>query len=120
MKLKSLLRLSVGSIAMLATPALAQDETENDGPPPFEDTQIVVTATKRQTNLQETPMALSVVSGDEISEKGLNDFEDVLRQVPGVQIQNFAQGAQIYIRGIGSSIDPAFADPSVALMVDGV
>lgn len=121
MKFKVTLCASVGSIAMIAaTPAIAQDNEGAGDRPPFEDKEIVVTATKQETNLQDTALSIGVVSGEEIAEKGLNDFEDILRQVPGVQVQNFAQGAQVYIRGIGSSIDPSFADPSVALMVDGV
>ncbi|MEZ5743105.1 MAG: TonB-dependent receptor [Sphingomonadaceae bacterium] len=115
---KNLSRLSVGTIALLSTPAFAQ--ADPDGPPPYDPGEIIVTATKRETTLQDTPMAISVVSGDEIAARGQNSIEDVLKNVGGVQLQNFAQGAQIYIRGIGSSIDPGFADPSVALMVDGI
>lgn len=81
--------------------------------------EVIVTAQKRGQSVQKTPIAISVVQGDEIVEKALNRIEDVLKTVPGVEVQGLAQGAQVYIRGVGSSIDPAFADPAMAMMVDG-
>lgn len=82
--------------------------------------EVLVTAQKRGENVQKTPIAISVLSGSKISDRGLNTLENALRQVPGLEVQQVAQGAQVFLRGIGSGIDPALADPSVALMVDGV
>jgi iron complex outermembrane recepter protein len=81
---------------------------------------VVVTAQKRAENVQKIPISVSVMAGSKITERGIPTLENALRQMPGVEVQGLAQGAQLYIRGIGSSIDPTFADPSVALMVDGV
>jgi iron complex outermembrane receptor protein len=81
--------------------------------------EVIVTAQKRKQSAQKTPMAVSVVSGEEIAGKAQNTLDSVLRNVPGVEIQGIAQGSQIYVRGVGSSIDPTYADPAVALMVDG-
>lgn len=82
--------------------------------------EVVVTAQKRGENVQKIPIAVSVLSGAKIAERGLTAMDNALRTVPGVEIQQVAQGAQVFIRGIGSSIDPSLADPSVALMVDGI
>lgn len=81
--------------------------------------EVVITAQKRVQSAQKTPLVISVVSGDEIAAKGQNSVDAVLRNVPGVEVQGLAQGAQVFIRGVGSTIDPSFADPAVALMVDG-
>jgi iron complex outermembrane receptor protein len=81
---------------------------------------VVVTAQKRAEDVQKIPISVSVMAGAKIAERGIPTLENALRQMPGVEVQGLAQGAQLYIRGIGSSIDPTFADPSVALMVDGV
>lgn len=81
---------------------------------------IVVTAQKREEVAQETPISIGVVDGDTLSASAINTLDDALKTVTGVSVQGLAQGGQVYIRGVGSSIDPAFADPSVALMVDGV
>jgi len=81
--------------------------------------EVIVTAQKRKQSAQKTPIAIAVVSGEEIAGKAQNTLDAVLRNVPGVEIQGIAQGSQIFVRGVGSSIDPTFADPAVALMVDG-
>lgn len=111
---------SVGAVALATTPALAQSNLS--APPPTTDGtgDIIVTATKQVTTVQHTPLSIGVITGDEIARRAQNSVEDVLRNLPAVQIQDFAQGAQVYIRGIGSSVDPLFADPSIALMNDGV
>jgi len=82
--------------------------------------EVIITAQKRGENIQKTPIAVSVLSGAKLSEQGFNTAESALRQVPGVEIQQVAQGAQVFLRGVGSGIDPSLADPSVALMVDGI
>ena len=82
--------------------------------------EIVITAQKRGENIQRTPISVSVLSGAKMGERGVNTLENALRQVPGLEIQQVAQGAQVFLRGVGSGIDPALADPSVALMVDGI
>lgn len=116
MSLKNLLHLSVGSIAIIATPALAQSSNANDdsGIP-----DIIVTAEKRESNVQKTPLSITAITGDEIARKGQTSLDAVVKSAASVEVQGLAQGAQLYIRGIGSSIDPGFADPSIALMVDG-
>lgn len=82
--------------------------------------EVIVTAQKRGENVQKTPISLAVLSGAKMMERGLNTMDNALRTVAGVEIQQVAQGAQVFLRGIGSGIDPSLADPSVALMVDGV
>lgn len=82
--------------------------------------EIVVTAQKRAESVQNTPLSVGVVSGDDIARKSQGTLDAVLRDVPSVEVQAMAQGDQVYIRGVGSSIDPGIADPAVAMMVDGV
>jgi iron complex outermembrane receptor protein len=120
MKAHLFFRVVLGAVAVtLAMPAIAQnsgaDSSETSG---LHD--IVVTAQKRSESAQSTPLSIGVVTGEEIAKRAQPRLEDVLRDTPGVQVQDFAQGAQIYIRGVGSQIDPVFADASVALMNDGV
>lgn len=82
--------------------------------------EVIITAQKRGENIQKSPISVSVLSGTKLAEQGFNTAENALRQVPGVEIQQVAQGAQVFLRGVGSGIDPSLADPSVALMVDGI
>ncbi|WP_285018978.1 TonB-dependent receptor [Novosphingobium sp. fls2-241-R2A-195] len=112
--------VSVGAVAvMLATlPGAAFGQaTDEEGNGRINE--IIVTAQKREQTIQDTPLSVSAVSGDEIQRKAQGSLDAVLKNVAGVEVQGLAQGAQIYIRGVGSSIDPTFADPAIALMVDG-
>tara|TARA_Y100000782_G_C10184908_1_gene265888 strand:+ start:1691 stop:4135 length:2445 start_codon:yes stop_codon:yes gene_type:complete len=82
--------------------------------------EFTVTAQKREENAQETPISMGVISGAKLAEKGDNSVDVALKNVTGVEVQGLAQGAQVYVRGVGSSIDPTFADPSIAMLVDNV
>jgi iron complex outermembrane recepter protein len=119
MRYRHVLRFSVGAVAMLSAPALtqAQDTQQSDEGKLRE---IVVTAQKRAESVQNTPLSVGVVTGDDIAKKAQSTLDAVLRDVPSVEVQALAQGDQVYIRGVGSSIDPGIADPAVAMMVDGV
>ena len=54
--------------------------------------EVTVTATKRETALEDTPMALSVVTGDMINEQGRNDIMDVLKDIPGLMLNTAGGG----------------------------
>ena len=66
--------------------------------------EIVVTAQKRETSLQDTAMAISAVSGEMIDKKGLVSMDDYLRNIPGVSMQERGAGQNsIVIRGMATS-----------------
>lgn len=70
--------------------------------------EIVVTATKRETNLQQTAAAVSVMSSDSIEKRHLVGMEDYLAALPSVSYQDRGAGSNtITIRGIalGSQLD---------------
>lgn len=70
---------------------------------------MVVTATKRETNLQETAVAVSVMSADSIEKRHIVGMEDYLAALPGVSYSDRGAGSNtITIRGIGlgSQLDP--------------
>ncbi len=67
--------------------------------------EMVVTATKRETSLQDTAMSISALSGDTIEKRGLVQMGDYLSTLPGVTMQERGAGQNsIVIRGIG--VDP--------------
>lgn len=81
--------------------------------------EVVVTATKRATGLQDTPIALSVMSGDKIADQGIGSLEDMAIFLPNVHIAEGGAGDQLFIRGIGSGINYSF-EQSVGTFIDGV
>lgn len=84
--------------------AVAQDEAGSSNAGEERDT-IIVTAQKREQNIQDVPMSITAIGEDEIAERGLVGFEDYLASVPGVSIQS--QGPafnSIVLRGV--SLNP--------------
>jgi len=73
--------------------------------------EITVTAEKRVESAQKTPVALTAISGADISEKSYDRLENVLQSVPGLSIQATSPtGSGVYIRGVGSNVDTNIAD----------
>src|SRR5580658_3211626 len=49
--------------------------------------EVIVTAEKRTENVQKTPIAITTISGAEITERAQNDLQTALRNVPSLQIE---------------------------------
>ncbi|HWT12927.1 MAG TPA: TonB-dependent receptor [Allosphingosinicella sp.] len=113
----------------VATPAAAQDDPPAPETAPAqgesvagaqaEDQDIVVTALRRDQNLQDVPAAITAFTADTIEAAGIDrpiDFINLTSNVNLVETQN-AGNAFIVIRGITQARN---SEPSVAVIVDGV
>lgn len=87
---------------------------------------VVVTAEKRETNLQKTPISVSVIGSDELADRHVVSLGDLADgSIPSLRVAPFAtrsSALNISIRGIGASGDanqPA-RDAGVGVYVDGV
>lgn len=114
--LRQLTYLSGTALLALSTAAMAQSGVQ-DGSALGD---IVVTATKRAQTLQEVPISVGVVSGDQLAAQGVRDFTDLQSGVPNMQIDNTNGNHSITIRGLGSSPQNLAFESSVGLFVDGV
>lgn len=86
-----------------AAPAMAQDQG-SAGANSAGDNEIIVTATRRETTLQETPAAVSAIGQEQIEKRNLVNMDDYLASIPGVAYQDRGAGANtITIRGITTS-----------------
>ena len=81
---------------------------------------IVVTAQRRDQRLQDVPIALTAVTSDTLTGKGVSGTKDLMMAVPGLDFSRQASGATIFVRGVGSTNGAIGQEPSVALYVDGV
>ncbi|MBJ7440787.1 MAG: TonB-dependent receptor [Sphingopyxis sp.] len=89
------------SSAMLATlPFAAPASAQADGA----EGEIVVTASKRNAStIQDTPISVQALAGDDLKAKGALDFADFYRAVPGLSVQDEGPGDKRYVvRGINS------------------
>jgi len=64
--------------------------------------EIVVTATRHEESLSKVPESVSAYTQDDMDQKGMKDFTDIVRFTPGVSIDQTGTNA-ISIRGISSS-----------------
>ena len=103
---KKLLKLSA-STAVLAfaalqslPPALAQTAASQAD----ERDIVIVTASRREENVQDTPLNIAAVGGAQIEEQGFNDIADVLAYVPGISVvdRGGRQGNPIIVRGLNA------------------
>jgi iron complex outermembrane receptor protein len=62
---------------------------------------VVVTAERRKTSAQKTPISVTVISGDDLEKKGVTSVDQLQFVAPGTTVNNFGQGIDFNIRGIG-------------------
>jgi iron complex outermembrane recepter protein len=129
--LRSGLLAGVAATALIVTPAFAADAQPADVAPaaglpdgvPIEE--IVVTATKRETNLQKTPISISVVGAADIKNRNVQSLIDLADgAVPSLRIATFEarqSALTIGLRGIvpGDANQPA-REQGVGVYLDGV
>ncbi|MCX2779407.1 TonB-dependent receptor [Microbulbifer thermotolerans] len=83
--------------------------------------EVVVTAQKRAENLQEVPIAISAVTGENMKAMGIKNLTDLGKSTPGVEMNNDTPLQPTYnIRGIQTSDFTVGSDPAVAVYIDGV
>ena len=84
--------------------------------------EIIVTAERRETNAQQTGVALTAYDNAELQIRGITDIQDLQWSVPNLIISPNSQSpvTYAYIRGIGSDQLVAGFDPGVAYHVDGI
>lgn len=79
---------------------------------------IIVTAERRETKLQETPIAVSVIGGDDLSTRNITSMTDLSAELPNVNINSQAGMTLIAIRGIGLQSTRPGDDSRVAFYVN--
>ena len=118
--------LTVPAIAQQPTPPAAQEgdqQAEEQQATPAASEEIVVTARKREENVQEVPVAVTVVTSDELEEAAAADISELQQQVPNLAVyqgRNQSTTLTAFLRGIGQA-DPLWGvDPGVGLYIDDV
>lgn len=83
---------------------------------------IMITASKRQTGLQETPIAVTVVSGEAIEQAKVLDIGDLQTLVPTLRVTPLQRSTNtnFAIRGFGNGTNNTGIEPSVGIFIDGV
>lgn len=116
------LSLAIGAAVALAitVPITAEAQSARMGSVIEE---VIVTAQKKQESLQDTPVAVSALSGNMLERTFATDLKAISGTVPSLVVSsvvNSGMTAAISIRGIGVQEADGFIDPSVGVVVDGV
>jgi len=85
--------------------------------------EVIVTARKREESLQETPVAVTALSADELRDAGVRNLADLNQIAPNIEVSS-ANGtaplANIYIRGVGQRNTGPNIDSGVGIYIDEV
>jgi len=114
--LRALLCVGTSAFALSAAPAaLAQTEPE------VNDSEIVVTAQRREEALNNVGMGIQAFSGEQLDQLHVTDVRDLSSVAPSFSVQQSYQGVPIYtLRGIGFNTINLSATSTVGSYVDEV
>ena len=119
--------LALMATTALATPAFAQTTPATQppaSPPAAEGTdqsEIIITATKREENLQNVPISVQVLGTKRLDQLNISNFEQYTRQLPSVSFQTAQPGITVvYMRGVATGGDGNHSGslPSVGSYLD--
>lgn len=107
------------STCAYAQTTLAADTTNAESSSESGDGEIIVTATRRESGLLETPLAVSALGSDALAAAHIETLADLSGKLPGINLPNgYANMQSIFIRGIGTT-DPG-VPAAVGIYVDDV
>ena len=84
--------------------------------------EVMVTAQKRVESMQDVPISVSAISGEQLTTSVVLDVFDLRSVVPSLEIRAVdppSQGTSFAIRGLGTSVFNMGFEPTVATFVDG-
>jgi iron complex outermembrane receptor protein len=95
---------------------LSEEQSNNQG----KIVEVMVTAQRVAQPASKTPVALSVISGDDLKSAGAVNASSLTDLVPNVQVANSNGATVIAIRGVSSADNTEKGDPSASFNIDGV
>src|SRR5687767_7443292 len=107
MRTTSILLIGTAAAAF-ATPSFAQttpEEIAQAATPPeaTQEQEIIVTATKRASRVQDVPFSINAQTEEDIQRANANTLEDISRNVAGLAVQNLGPGqSQVSVRGVSA------------------
>ena len=107
---------SVVAISAMESGQLIADDTEADNVE-----EIVVTATKRESKIEDLPMSVQAITGSRLDNAGVNDFMDYAELIPSLSYIQYGPGrSAFYIRGTSDGNFGNLAGPNttVAMYLD--
>lgn len=109
----------LGSISWAAIAASAPATAQSQAASEVDVNEIVVTANKREQNLNKVGLTVTAISGEALAERGITSLQDVAAAVPGLAFAPSANNTPILtLRGIGFNESSLGVYPAVSVYVD--
>jgi iron complex outermembrane receptor protein len=114
--------LCLSIVAVMGWCGTADAQTATSAPVASSDqlAEVVVTAERRHTDLQNTPISATVLSGTELANMGVTTIDQLQFATPGATIDNFGQGIDFNIRGVGKAEHNSQTTVGVVTYRDGI
>ncbi len=114
----------LASASLVSLPVAAQTVTEEDNqaaqrPAQRQVEEIIVTAERRSQNLQDVPIAATVLTAEDLARKGVNGVNDLQQVAPSLAISSINRSTFINIRGVGTALSAPNNSSGIAFYVDG-
>lgn len=98
MRARIIMLASLSGLAVAASAPVAAQEADDE-----DSNVIIVTATKRDANLQDVPFSINAQTAADIQKSGAVTLEDLSRNVAGLTVQNLGPGqSQVSVRGVSA------------------
>ena len=82
--------------------------------------EIVVTAQRREQNLQDVPVSLQTFSGDAMSDKGFDTLNELTMYAPGLVVKSTSEEQGLVLRGSGTQSKNLGIEQGVPTFIDGI
>jgi len=113
--------VALGTVVLMPATALAQEESAEDTNSTLEE--VIVTATRREESLMEVPIAVTAISGDELSDFGMLDLTYIEQMSPNTTLK-VSRGTNTtltaFIRGVGQQDPVPGFESGVGIYLDDV
>ncbi len=103
--------VAISVLAGIAAPAGAEEIMQIE--------EIIVKAQKRDQSIQDVPISIQVVGGQDLQDRQISDTESLASYLPNVMVSKDSVANNIYVRGVGSGSNSGF-EQAVATFVDGI
>lgn len=116
MRKKILWSATILSSAILPQMVFAQDTQVSAGGL----AEIVVTAQRREESLQKAAIAVTAVTGDDLTRSGITETSNLGKLVPALVVQPTGGTTSFFLRGVGTNSQNSFSENAIAFNFNGV
>lgn len=118
------LLLATSALVGFGVPSLVQAQDASTSSVESEQSQgleeIVVTAQRREESLQRAAVAVTAVTGDDLTKTGITETANLGRLVPSLVVQPTGATTSFFLRGVGTNSQNSFAENAVAFNFNGI